>query len=595
MSVISIVRHPLSRLLASVSLLALASGLPARAEPGGQAPVSPPPAAPPAAPIHVADATPPANIIPAAGLAPSTATPPPPPPSAPAESAPVAPTPPPAPAPVAPTPVAPAQMAPAQVAPVPVAPPAPVYVPAPAAVPAPAPAPQPATNIPASFELRPSMSAPAAPAASAPPLAQVTQTVLGTVITPVAVSSSLRPEEVTRRQAEYLQQRFDLAGRTHPTVKMSGGRKAVPVGPTARLPAGVTWDRLARMAPEDIKKRAAFPYVPLWHPAQERGGMVFPPVETGVVAGLDRNDMLFDLPDTYLPEFPSPLYLTSRPDLGDVSQGQLITLHNADSLFRDVLTPAQLEGLKLMLQKTPARHHNMGSDRATHQAVAGVACMDCHVNGHTTGQFMLSPDMRPQGERIRVDTPSLRGVYVQSWYGVKRSLRSLEQFVASEETAYFDGDRQATQAQGGRMLGARELDAVAQFIRLVDFPPAPKLTAGGMLDKKLATDAELRGEKVFAEHCQRCHASPGFTDNLAHDLKVERFYDHVGSTRVGAPGRAEGAVKTPSLRGIKDTPPYLHDGRLLTLEDAVEFFNLVLQLRLEKRERQDLVDYLRTL
>jgi cytochrome c peroxidase len=46
------------------------------------------------------------------------------------------------------------------------------------------------------------------------------------------------------------------------------------------------------------------------------------------------------------------------------------------------------------------------------------------------------------------------------------------------------------------------------------------------------------------------------------------------------------------LRGIKDSPPYLHDGRCLTLEDTVEFFNLVLGLQLNKEEKQDLVNYM---
>jgi cytochrome c peroxidase len=49
------------------------------------------------------------------------------------------------------------------------------------------------------------------------------------------------------------------------------------------------------------------------------------------------------------------------------------------------------------------------------------------------------------------------------------------------------------------------------------------------------------------------------------------------------------------LRGIKDSPPYLHDGRLLTLEDTVEFFNLVLQLKLTDEEKSDLVAYMRQL
>jgi cytochrome c peroxidase len=46
------------------------------------------------------------------------------------------------------------------------------------------------------------------------------------------------------------------------------------------------------------------------------------------------------------------------------------------------------------------------------------------------------------------------------------------------------------------------------------------------------------------------------------------------------------------LRGIKDSPPYLHDGRLLTLADTVEFFNLVLGLRLDQQEKEDLVTYM---
>jgi cytochrome c peroxidase len=59
--------------------------------------------------------------------------------------------------------------------------------------------------------------------------------------------------------------------------------------------------------------------------------------------------------------------------------------------------------------------------------------------------------------------------------------------------------------------------------------------------------------------------------------------------------RGDGPIKSFTLRGIKDSPPYLHDGRLLTLEDTVEFFNLVLTLKLTKDEKQDLVAFLRQL
>ncbi len=50
---------------------------------------------------------------------------------------------------------------------------------------------------------------------------------------------------------------------------------------------------------------------------------------------------------------------------------------------------------------------------------------------------------------------------------------------------------------------------------------------------------------------------------------------------------ADGPIKTFPLRGIKDSPPYLHDGRLLTLEDTVEFFNLVLEAQAERPGKKD--------
>jgi cytochrome c peroxidase len=58
---------------------------------------------------------------------------------------------------------------------------------------------------------------------------------------------------------------------------------------------------------------------------------------------------------------------------------------------------------------------------------------------------------------------------------------------------------------------------------------------------------------------------------------------------------ADGPIKTFPLRGIRESPPYLHDGRLLTLEDTVEFFNLVAELQLTAREKADLVAFLRAL
>jgi cytochrome c peroxidase len=402
--------------------------------------------------------------------------------------------------------------------------------------------------------------------------------------------------EVAKKQREYLEKRYDLSGKTDPNTKMSGGRKNVPVGPTARLPDGVSWEELAKMSPDDIKAKKVFPYVPLWHPFQDIGGMVFPPAQIKVVDGLERVDIEFDLPEAYIPEFPPPLFLTSRPDLGDVTKGQLVTLQNFEGMFQDVLTPFQLEGLKLLLQKTPAQRHNLTQDRSTAKPVEGISCFDCHVNGHTAGQFHLTPDVRPQSERFRLDTTTLRGVFAQTRFGSKRTIRSLEDFSEVEEnSAYFDGDTALATRKGARRFTRRESEAMAHMQSIIDFPPTPKLDAQGKLIPGKATDAEKRGEQVFAKHCASCHPAPIYSDNLAHDLKVERFYDHVGSTSAGKPGRAEGPIKTFPLRGIKDSPPYLHDGRLLTLEDTVEFFNLILQSGMTKEEKADLVAFLKVL
>jgi cytochrome c peroxidase len=58
---------------------------------------------------------------------------------------------------------------------------------------------------------------------------------------------------------------------------------------------------------------------------------------------------------------------------------------------------------------------------------------------------------------------------------------------------------------------------------------------------------------------------------------------------------ADGPIKSFPLRGIKESPPYLHDGRLLTLEDTVEFFNLISETELTEQEKKDLVKFLRAL
>ncbi|HUQ71304.1 MAG TPA: cytochrome B6, partial [Planctomycetaceae bacterium] len=137
--------------------------------------------------------------------------------------------------------------------------------------------------------------------------------------------------------------------------------------------------------------------------------------------------------------------------------------------------------------------------------------------------------------------------------------------------------------------------AMAEFQALLDFPPAPKLNVEGKLDPRKASQAELRGQELFngKARCAGCHPGPYYTDNLMHNLRVERFFQEMMVN--GRKASADGPIKTFPLRGIKDSPPYLHDDRLLTLEDTVEFFNLVLELKLSAQEKADLVAFMRTL
>ena len=420
-----------------------------------------------------------------------------------------------------------------------------------------------------------------------------------------AADEAAKPE-VMRRQAEVLQARYDLSNRPIPDVFMSGKRKAVQGGVRVKLPQGVTWDMLAQMTPDAMAEGDLLPagFMPLPHVKQSQGGQVFPNILIDTIRdrearSLRRFDADFDLPDHFTPEFPPPLYLTTHPELGDVSQGSLLTIKNYYSLMVGILTAVQLEGLRLLLMPFPQEEFNQTEDRKSADQSLGVACLDCHSNFHTNAAFHQTPDIRPQAARFRIDTVSLRGMFNQRIHGSKRSLRSVEDFTQFEQrTAYFNGDHVSAQRKGVNLPDRTDQVAMmGQMQNIVDFPPAPKLDPFGRLDPTKASERELAGERLFLgkARCAECHVpQTSFLDNMMHDLKLERFYQ-IGQTVNGQVMLPDGPIKTFTLRGIKDSPSYLHDGRLLTLADTVEFFNLVLGLKLNQEEKDDLVAYMLTL
>ncbi len=406
-----------------------------------------------------------------------------------------------------------------------------------------------------------------------------------------------------KRQQALLAERYDLADRRATGVTMSKG-KPVQEGVRVKLPEGMTWEKLAALSPEEIKGKNLWPagFYPLPHPHHEAGGMVFPqPLIDETKRQTDRDltrfDLDFDLPQHLLPEFPAPIYLTTRPDLGDVSKGQLVTLANFHELFEDILNPKQLEGLRLLVTPFPQAQFNATEDRRALTAHQGVACLDCHANGHTNAATHTVGDIRPNEHRHRIGTPSLRGVNIQRLFGSQRAMKSVEDFTEFEQrAAYFDGDPVQAQRKGVNILErGSQVHFMAEVQDLFDFPPAPKLDLLGKLDPANATESERRGQDLFLgkAQCASCHTPPYYTDNLMHNLRVERFYREVMIN--GRKASADGPIKTFPLRGIKDSPPYLHDDRLLTLEDTVEFFNLVLGSKLVDQEKKDLVAFLRAL
>jgi cytochrome c peroxidase len=409
--------------------------------------------------------------------------------------------------------------------------------------------------------------------------------------------------EVTREHMALVNERYDLSNRPAAGVTMDR-TKPVQEGVRVKLAAGTTWEALANMSPDQIRDQNVFPkgFYPLPHPKHQEGGFVFPhfvidEIKRQEARDLTRFDVDYDIPDHFLPEFPPPIYLNQRSDLGDVSQGKLVTIENYYELFNGIVPPKQLEGLRLLLTPFPQQQFNLTEDRRSEKPSRGAACFDCHSNGHTNKATHLAPDARPGEARHRIVTPSLRGVQIQRLFGSQRALKSVEAFTEFEQAgAYFDGDQVIAAKKGMNPLDRLlQVGVMAEFQEELAFPPAPKLNVFGKLDPSKANAAELRGQDVFfgKGQCAACHVPPYYTDNLMHDLKIDRFFMPVTINNMFAAG--DGAIKTFPLRGIKDSPPYMHDGRLLTLDDTVEFFNLVLGTKLSQQEKQDLVQFLRAL
>src|SRR5260370_654184 len=126
------------------------------------------------------------------------------------------------------------------------------------------------------------------------------------------------------------------------------------------------------MSPEQIRDQDVFPkgFYPLPHAKHQEGGFVFPrflidEIKRQEERDLTRFDVEYDIPDHFLPEFPPALYLNQRTDLGDVSQGKLITINNYFQLFNRIIPPKHIERLRLLVTPFPQQQYNETEDRRT--------------------------------------------------------------------------------------------------------------------------------------------------------------------------------------------------------------------------------------
>ena len=157
---------------------------------------------------------------------------------------------------------------------------------------------------------------------------------------------------VMQRQRDLLEARYDLSDRPMPGAMMSGGRKAVQDGVRVKLPDGPDLGR-ARGPDAERNPRPGTAARRLHAAAARQAGHAaarsFPNLQIDAIAELEQRDLRrfdvdFDLPEHLTPEFPPPIFLTTHPELGDVSRGQLLTIRNFYEMMDGIVTPVQMEG-----------------------------------------------------------------------------------------------------------------------------------------------------------------------------------------------------------------------------------------------------------
>jgi cytochrome c peroxidase len=127
--------------------------------------------------------------------------------------------------------------------------------------------------------------------------------------------------------------------------------------------------------------------------------------------------------------------------------------------------------------------------------------------------------------------------------------------------------------------------------------------------KDQMNEKEVRGMELFFSektNCSQCHSGVFFTDMDYHNIGLSQDYDDEGKARATHRQEDIGRFKTPTLRNIQITGPYMHDGSMASLEEVIAFYNgggrqhpnkdtRIRALGLSEQEQSDLIAFLTTL
>lgn len=257
-----------------------------------------------------------------------------------------------------------------------------------------------------------------------------------------------------------------------------------------------------------------------------------------------------------------------------------------------------------------------------------IACATCHIPAlaFTDGQPVSTGIHRQQGGRSAPTAINRGFSTAQFWDGRAPTLedQSIGPFVNPVEHGFPDHDELVKKLSGitgykawfkkvfGTDVITRELvgKAIATFQRTLISGNSPFDRFDWDGDMKAISDAAQRGRKLFfgKARCNLCHFGTNFSDEKFHNIGIgwDKEAVDLGRFHVSGETKDMGAFKTPTLREISRTAPYMHDGRFATLRDVVEHYNKggiknpfldnqIIPLKLTEEEKRDLVEMLRTL